>query len=89
MIIYLQKNKNIIEEFIIPAEIKKNELLKNIHESTGHTGYIRLAYEIKNNKKHYWKYLYLDCKKCIENCPQCLTFFVIFIFLIYINNIFS
>ena len=72
------KKNNSIEEFIIPTEIEKNKLLQNIHESTGHTGYIRLAYEIKNNKRYCWKKLYQDCKNYIENCLQSLAFLFYF-----------
>lgn len=40
----------------------------------GHTGYIRLANEIKNNKKYYWKNLYINFKNFIKNCAICLNF---------------
>ena len=35
--------------------IVKIKNYKETHEKTGHTGYIRLANEIKNYKKYYWK----------------------------------
>jgi hypothetical protein len=39
----------------------------------GHTGYIRLANEIKNNKKYYWKNLYIYYKNFIKNCAISLN----------------
>lgn len=46
--------------------------MKKIHELQGHSGFNRMSYEIKNIKKFYWKNMYLDCKKYVENCRICL-----------------
>ena len=53
--------------------MEKIKIIKETHEKTGHTGYIRFSNEIKNYKKYYWKNIYKDCKLYIENCPICLN----------------
>lgn len=41
-------------------------MIQKINELQGHSGFNRMAYEIKNINKFYWKNMYLDCKKYVD-----------------------
>ena len=71
----MQNNDNGVIEYTIPTELEKNKLLMETHEIMGHTGYMRLVYEIKNIKKIYWKNIINDCKNFVEECSVCLFLF--------------
>ena len=45
--------------------------LKDIHDKTGHAGYLILYKEIIT-KKYYWKNIVKDCKDYILKCQKCL-----------------
>ena len=66
-----QNDKEINNFFKIPYELEKQNLLYDIHNKTGHTGYHRLYDEIIN-KNLFWKGLVQDYIVHVNLCPICL-----------------
>ena len=53
----------------MPREMDRDDILRDLHESSGHVGITKLYNMVR--EYYYWPKLYYDCERIVKTCTPC------------------
>ena len=68
-ILYRRAGKNVPRVRVIDSKERQNEILKELHEESGHRGREGTYYKI--SRKYWWPRLYTTCMEYCAACERC------------------
>ena len=61
---------NIGKRVIVPGVLERNDILKKLHEDTGHSNFETLYWKVE--PLFYWPHLKQTCKEFVKSCRVCI-----------------